>query len=167
MEFYVCSRKSNTIFRYGFCIFIYIFNCACNKLNYIRVNHIQRISSISGLISIIASEFCGNGIFRFYSGISHSTILCNIYALSFGSYFVCYFKTIGVYNFGSIESTLSNVCSIALLGKTDACILTIVNNIQCISSSSGLISIIASEFCGNGIFSFYTFCKCNNAIIVY
>ena len=42
-----------------------------------------------------------------------------------------------------------------------------VNHIQCISRSSGLISIIASEFCGNGIFSFYTFCKCNNAIIVY
>ena len=122
----------------------------------IGVNHIQCISRSSGLISIIASEFCGNGICSFYSGISHSTILCNTYALCFGSYFVCYFKTLGLYKFCSIESTLSNVCSIAILSKLDACILTIVNNIQCISSSSGLVSIIASEFCGNGICSFYS-----------
>ena len=61
------------------------------------VNNIQCISSSSGLVSIIASEFCGNGICSFYSGISHSTIKCNTYALTFGSYFVCYFKTMGVY----------------------------------------------------------------------
>ena len=128
-------------------------NCLYLKVG---VNHIQCISSSSGLICIIAIELCGNDICSVYSRISHSTILCNTYALTLGSYFVCYFKIFGVYKFCSIESTLSNVCGIAILSKLDACILTIVNHIQCISHSSRLISIIASEFCGNGICCFYS-----------
>ena len=100
-----------------------------SRLN-VGVNHIQCISRSSGLICIIAIELCGNGICSIYSWISHSTILRNTYAPSCGSYFIYYPKTIGVYKFCSIESTLSNVCSITILGEMDACILAIVHDCQ-------------------------------------